>query len=256
MPLLPDAAMREVGTPDWLTGDWETLSSSPNIDGILRDSLYYPASGDDGLPVRLLSGFIHSFVYVDYGVKLAELEQKLDGFSGYRRLGKCHLQPDDLTPSGWRPKFKPTASEAGRLQQTMAMMRVDPNAAYALWLVYERNKDRSPSWGADRFSLLFLYADSVAAYEPLYRARGLAPKVVCMIRPGTGFGGNWADFRDPDGTFHRVVMAPPEPHPRWIITDRPKHDRQIPEVAPWPEFNTLVGTEARGDTRVQLWCRS
>ena len=37
------------------------------LDDILRDSLYYPASGFDGDPVRYLAGNVLSFVYVDYG---------------------------------------------------------------------------------------------------------------------------------------------------------------------------------------------
>lgn len=42
---------------------------------ILQHSLYYPAAGFDGRPVRYLGGKIHSFVYVDYGNSQAQLQR-------------------------------------------------------------------------------------------------------------------------------------------------------------------------------------
>lgn len=48
---------------------------------LLRNSLYYPASACDGDPIRLLGGFIHSFIHVDYAIKKAEVMSKMRGAS-------------------------------------------------------------------------------------------------------------------------------------------------------------------------------
>jgi hypothetical protein len=195
--------------------------------------------------VQILSGFVHSFVYVDYGIKIKALEAELaQGFAGYNLVGIRSLSRADLEPAGWVRRFWPTPDELG----TRVGPEMDPSAAYALWTVFERNADRDDDWGAERFSLLFLYADGAAAYEPLFRARQLAPSMVCMIQPGTGFGGNWTDFYCPTAFFHRVVMSAPGPYPAYIMTGGPGPPSK---ESPWPEFDRLVGEETeRGKARM------
>ncbi len=66
----------------------------------LEHSLYYPAAGFDGRPVQFLGGFIHSFVYVDYGEEESAVnaEMQQPGFLGYHLAGRKRLNERDLAP--------------------------------------------------------------------------------------------------------------------------------------------------------------
>ena len=77
-------------TPYWLA-ELENQDIFP-LRLLLKDSLYYPASACDGDPVRLLGGFIHSFIHVEYVMTKAEVMANMQGeshgFRGYR-LAMC-----------------------------------------------------------------------------------------------------------------------------------------------------------------------
>ncbi len=60
----------EMQLPEWIGA----IAKGQNdlkfpLENILTDSLYYPASGLNGTPVKFLAGNIFSFVYADYGIK-------------------------------------------------------------------------------------------------------------------------------------------------------------------------------------------
>ena len=52
---------------------------------LLEDSVYYPASGTDGEPVKHLNKLSYSFIYVDNNCSLERLHQEMivHGFKGY-----------------------------------------------------------------------------------------------------------------------------------------------------------------------------
>ena len=58
-----------VATPVRLTelNSDSILRSRFPLGELLRNSLFYPSSAFDGDPVKHLAGYIHSFIYVDYG---------------------------------------------------------------------------------------------------------------------------------------------------------------------------------------------
>ncbi len=70
---------------------------------VLENSLYYPASGLDGSPIRHWSIGVNSFVYADMSVTKASYEEALahGAFRGYQVLASKQLHPTDLTPAGW-----------------------------------------------------------------------------------------------------------------------------------------------------------
>jgi len=74
--------------PEWLASVSEE-HPLPLYD-LLQNSLYYPASGLDGDPVRYFAGFIHSFVYADSSISKEAITEDLyrrgHGFTGYRVL--------------------------------------------------------------------------------------------------------------------------------------------------------------------------
>ena len=78
--------LESLALPEWLSRlDEKRFNTAfPHVD-VLQGSLYYPSSGFDGVPVQRLGNSIHSFVHVDYGYTLPELQEKVaqNGFKGY-----------------------------------------------------------------------------------------------------------------------------------------------------------------------------
>ena len=185
----------------------------------LEHSLYYPAAGFDGRPVQFLGGFIHSFIYVDYGNEEAAVhaETVQQGFAGYHVAGCKPLRECDLTPNGWTPEVPPQYRDDVRrfvdMRETGFVRR-----PFATWYIFDRNDDKTEDHGPQRFSLVYLCADGVAAYQALYWQHHIAPEVLTIIQPGEGFGGNYANFRDPEGFFAWVVLhGNDQPIPEYLV---------------------------------------
>ncbi len=77
---------------------------------------------------------------------------------------------------------------------------------FANWYIFDRESKLGEAHGPQRFSLVYICADGVETYQALYWQNRIAPKVLTIIQPGTGFGGNYTDFRDPDGFFAWTVL--------------------------------------------------
>lgn len=172
------------------------------LDELLGGSLYYPSCGFDGDPVRFLGGNVLSFVYVDYGKTREELDGALrgGGFSGYEIIASRTVAQSDLTPSGWAPpRLRPIDGDPARYRE-----RAKP--PFCAWNIFQRRERYASSHGPRRFSLLYLCADGVAAFQALYVANGVLPAAVAIIQPGHGFGGNWTNFADPRQIFARIVL--------------------------------------------------
>jgi len=158
---------------------------------LLKDCCFYPASGTDGRPVQFLSGLFHSYVYADYLIGRENLDSELEqrGFRGYRMAVRQELSPQQLGLNDWLcPLGTPPVEFA---------------APFATWFVFERLPKFGEDHGPLRFSLLFLGMDGVGAWEALFSS--VLPKALVIISPGTGFGGNHTDFRDPQGLFAKKV---------------------------------------------------
>jgi hypothetical protein len=76
----------------------------------------------------------------------------------------------------------------------MVMADANPKTAFARWSVFERNENLDDNHGPSSLSLLFLRAEGAAAYQALYIEQNIVPKILAIIRPGTGFGGNFTMF--------------------------------------------------------------
>lgn len=219
--------------PNWLKNldPCNLKADSFPLRGVLEQSLYYPSAGFDGRPIQYLGGFVHSFIYVDYGIEEREIDNQIQvsGFLGYRRTGRVSLTQQDLTPNGWRPEVPPQfLDDVQRFRHYSESNFV--RRPYATWYIFDRDGNRSEDHGPSRFSLVCLCADGVATYQALYRQNKIAPKVVVVIQPGTGFGGNYTDFRDPNGFF------------AWNVLDGNGHQR--PEFMVCGEFGAFDQTQS------------
>ena len=51
---------------------------------VLKDSLYYPASGLNGTPVKYLAGNVWSYIYADYAIERDKYLYIATSFPGHR----------------------------------------------------------------------------------------------------------------------------------------------------------------------------
>ena len=70
---------------------------------------------------------------------------------------------------------------------------------FAQWYLFDRDCSRGEDHGPQRFSLIYLCADGVAAYQALYWQYHTAAAVLTIIQPGTGFCCDYTQILD---SFH------------------------------------------------------
>ena len=109
---------------------------------------------------------------------------------------------------------------------------------YCSWSIFQRGEDVPSIHGPPRFSLLYLCADGVAAFQALYYANSASPKAVAVIQPGTAFGGNWTDFENPSGIFADTVLGNPQGRPQILLNKGTGYSFQ--EQCCWPSYTELI----------------
>lgn len=182
------------------------------IQKLISDSLYYPSAGFDGGVVEYFSQQFQSFVYCDYGIEEDDFLNQIDTFHGYSILAQRHVLKEEITPEGWRPEIPP-----GLTMHDYFRERGFIKKPFANWAIYERNPDKDHFHGPERFSVIYISGEGVATYQALYWTHQTSAKAVAMIQPGNAWGGNWANFRDPEGPFAWVLAENPHGTPETII---------------------------------------
>ena len=113
---------REV--PGWLRDLAEAPDSYLNkkapMEKILCDSLFYPGCGVDGRIVKYMSGYIHSFIYVDYTHSRSfildrffgsrTMENKHAGVTGYHCILEKDISRGEIAVAGWNPPCPPEST--------------------------------------------------------------------------------------------------------------------------------------------------
>lgn len=197
---------------------------------ILNDSVYYPACGLDGDPIKYLGRQFQSFVYVDYGVGRDAVLQRLEHFKGYDLEACRDLESKDLVTSGWPP---PDLARMTSLTERVVQTICEP---FAVWALYRRQPNYDDDHGPTEFSLLYIGGDGVATFHALFYSRQVTPAAICLIQPGTGFGGNWTDFEDQDGILARLVLGNPAGRPSFLLYGG-WGDGEFYRHAPWPGYD-------------------
>lgn len=239
--------------PDWLMELGENAVRSPDqplpLQQLLTDSCYYPASGRDGRPVQWLAGLVHSFVFADYAVRYDEFSNDIQGvgFAGYRIFAERKLERSDVVPIAWTPPLRPTPAD-GRLSRLEKMeQRCEP---FGHWSVWERLPAYDATHGPARFSLLFFAGEGCAAFQGLYARTQVQPRVLAIVQPGTGFGGNWTDFRKEDGFLARCMKLVPQFPPPFLLYGG--WGRSGYEQPCWSSYTEELFA-VRGSTCARLW---
>lgn len=236
--------------PKWLANvDTENQSSPFPLKEILKNSLYYPSSGLDGDPVKYLSGNIHSFVYVDYGIGSDKLEAELNspGFNGYHKILSRSITEKELTPNGWQPSL-PSRHDGDPERDREYMEK-----PFATWSVFQRDDGLGSEHGAERFSLLYLCADGVAAFQALYLSNNCSPLGIAIIQPGYSMGGNWTDFTDPTKSLATTLLNNPVGKPK-ILLYGGIGKRDFYREPCWPQYsNHACFLEKKGGGSIGVW---
>lgn len=246
---LPAAQM-----PTWLAAiDPDTVNEVAfPLENILKDSLYYPSSGIDGDPIKYLSGNFFSFIYVDYGYAEDDVMRafRSSGFRGYDVLSIRSVTEKELTPNGWQPM------PPGRGDGNPARYKAWIQKPFCSWTVFQRQSDFSEEHGPARFSLLYLCADGVAAFQALYIANKVSPKAVAVIQPGHAFGGNWTNYTDPNKIFGRSVLDSALRAPEFLLYGG-HGKRDFYKEPCWPQYQTSLCFLAKaGSGTIGVWSKA
>ena len=155
---------------------------------------YYPGSGYDGSLIKEgnKSHSVHSFLYVDYGIRRSELENHLaqdNSIRGYHPIGRLEWNESDILPNGqYPPDFKKKP-----LYADPTAFVVPHEAPYCFTLMMERDEDQDDSRGAEHFAITFLFADGIATYYQLF-VKEYSKTPWLFLLQDHGFGGNYDRF--------------------------------------------------------------
>ena len=196
---------------DSLTSD-EIQNGKFPLEELLENSLYYPSSGFDGGVVKHFSKEVQSFIFCDYATSKVKLLDALDKFHGYRIFASRPLSLLEVYPKGYAIQPPPNFN----LKEYTKYKEIQ-SEPFVHWAVYERVDNFDETHGPKRFSLLYIGGEGVAAYQSLYWITMKTAKILAIIQPGTGFGGNWTDFKDKKSPLAWAVLTNTYGTPETII---------------------------------------
>lgn len=244
--------LKKTEVPSWLTNlTPEAIKHDPfPLHELLRESLYYPSCGFDGDPMKHLGGNVLSFIYVDYGHTRDAFMCALN-FTGFDLVASRFVTENELAPDGWSPL------ELRRVDGDQLRYRDYVKEPFCVWSIFQRRGDFPVTHGPVRFSLLFICADGVDAFQTLYVTNKIAPKVATVIQPGHVFGHNWTDFTDPEQVFARVVLANPAGQPETVLYGGIGHDWRSYASPCWPTYKLLTRRFRKtGGGTVGVWTKT
>jgi hypothetical protein len=218
--------IEKITMPDWLQGDTFRF----NLQNIVRDSLYYPACGFDGVPVTYFMGNIYSFIYADSGKSEEDFNGTVDkwnAFKGYKIIHKKCLSKSRFVKEV-NDYFKILVCTEPRLKDRAYMDHAEK--PYCYWIIFERLEGYTDEHNPKRFSLLYLCSEGVSAYHVLYVNKEIAPQILCIIRSGP-FSGNWTRFTDSKQDLGKVVFS---------MNNRPKYLFGEDNSLEWPEYDKKI----------------
>lgn len=216
---------------DWVGPALEGRLTTPELLTAFFSSrvVYYPGSGLDGHPVSVFnrSRSAHCYVYVDYGLPRGRLISAIerDGFLGYAPERRFDLTVTDFGRA-------PSDQEPHRGAARLGPGHDETIPPYGFLQVFRRDGGYDASHGADRFVILFLFADGHAAYEALF-CRPAARPPFAVVLQDHGFGGNWSPF-GAGGELSRIA-AERRVLPRYLLVAR--------NTTPWDGYERSRGPD-------------
>ena len=225
---MPNQNLPTLPPPEWLLEiiRGKTPGKLP-LKKLLVDSLYYPASGINGTPIKFLVGNVYSFIYADLGTGHEEFLRDLrhNPPLGYDLIYQREVTVDEIAESNFVPApFEISATELNLLLDLQC--DVEPFGHWSIWR--SLNSDLA-------FSLFFLRGEINAVFQGLYVQNHEKPKYLAIIQPGHADGIlAWEDIRSNNSHFHDLVIGNPAGAPEYIISG---HTGSPEKLAPyWDEY--------------------
>ena len=186
--------------PQWLK-DYKTGDFVPFSDIMAGRVGYYPGSWTDGTLIKVgnMSQSVHCFIQVDYWMEREYLNRHLAMprcVYGYHEIGRVEWALEDVLPHGEHP--------LPEVAKKCPKEWYDRDNPYYFLVVFERDKNRDDSWGAERFAVAFFMTDAIATYNNLFvHEYAKAPWIVLL--QDHGLGGNYDKFGR-GGILDRVII--------------------------------------------------
>lgn len=203
------------------------LPEFPAREMLLSNVVYYPNAGTDGQPLRLFSSAhaAHSFIYVDSGVKRADIAKFLAGgelLKGYKTLFAIEAGEKEFFPNGWQD-LRETYSDID--------LFVAPEFQWGLWGVLEREAQYDNTLGPKRLLFCYLCCDGVSAFASLwYKINGKRRTFpYAVIVEDSGFGSGWAVFGSEKSQLFKLATRH-DALPDWLLVAVGRSAR------PWPGY--------------------
>ena len=176
--------------------------------------VYYPGSYLDGQAVRTFNKahYAHTFFYVDYILKKERLTEELfkdEAFIGYKLYDLREVSQDELLPRNWTPpQLEPEIVEASK------EFVEESQKPYCLLAIFDREDKYTNDHGAERFAIIFLFADAIAAYHAMFISQKRVPAV--LLYQDHGFGCLYSKFGH-GGLLERLAKDA-NSYPHFIMT--------------------------------------
>lgn len=220
----------------------ENFEKSFNLNEILKNSTFYPASGIDATNIEGLSEYNNSFVHVDYSIPENEVKRALtEDFRavGYKLIGLRYIPESELTPNGFKPNNLPLKDSEKERMNYMTNAKNTHNP-FCYWAIYEIDETLTGSTVGKikKFSLLHIGGEACATFDALYVSNDINPRAVAILNPGEGYGDNWTIFRDPEYRFFKLMQLNSEKNsislPEYLFTNMTSGENCF-----WPNYNLI-----------------
>lgn len=192
----------------------ENINNQYDLKSILKNSVFYPASGLDGTPIEAFSSYTNSFVYVDYSFKKRNILNALkNDFKeiGYQLIGIKEINHEDLTPEELKDyKYDYNEHEIDRFSEKTLKKRYNDAVknSYGFWAVYELQENASNSQKKNkRMSILHIYGEAIHFFIKSYGFYSINPLAIALIYPGEGYGDNWTIFRSTEYKLYKTLLS-------------------------------------------------
>lgn len=212
----------------------ENFNESFNLNNLLQNSAFYPASGTDGTHLKELTHTgINSFVHVDYLVVKEKVKRSLENDfigQGYKLVGIKDISFDKVIPNGFisHADIPLNSHERKRIQELKHVsdrFYQKEFSQFALWAVYELDPMATVdiSRKMKKFSILHIGSEACSTFDALYLSNGINPAAVIMLNPGEGYGDNWTLFTNPKfrlyKMFEKNVNNNAQIMPKYLLTN-------------------------------------
>ena len=193
----------------------ENFISKFNIQEILNQSVYYPASGIDASDIECLGNKFNSFIHVDYSYKKKDVYEAMTKHFkpvGYELIGIKEVLQTELTPNGIQLNdIVFNKHEKERLKQNFIKTKFNKLnfKPFAYWAVYQLNSNFTNKLTdkTSQFSLLHIGNEACATFEVLYITHKINPSAIVIIDPSEGYGDNWTLFTNPNFRFYKSISS-------------------------------------------------